>query len=122
MESVEEAVQEYLDEGSDPEGELLCSEIKELIAASMTEDELNQLIEKNWRAQSNARFGYRYKKVLGQIIQYLDRQNRQDFPRLRPEIERELAGAVADYKKGKNVSKTFSNSDEIARHLRSSWM
>ena len=41
------------------------------------------------------------------------------FPRLKPEIERELSEAIADYKKGKNISKTFSKLDEIASHLSS---
>ena len=41
------------------------------------------------------------------------------FPRLKPEIERELGEAIADYKNGRNISKTFSKSDEIAAHLRS---
>ena len=39
------------------------------------------------------------------------------FPRLRPEIEHELGEAIADYKKGKNVSKVLSNTDEVAGHL-----
>src|SRR5688572_12863503 len=41
------------------------------------------------------------------------------FPRLRPEIEKELSEAIADYKKGKNISKAFSTQDEIADHLSS---
>lgn len=41
------------------------------------------------------------------------------FPRLRPEIEQELTEAIADYKKGKNVSKVFSKPDEVAGHLSS---
>ena len=41
------------------------------------------------------------------------------FPRLRPEIEQELGEAIADYKKGKNVSKVFSKPDEVADHLSS---
>jgi antitoxin component of RelBE/YafQ-DinJ toxin-antitoxin module len=41
------------------------------------------------------------------------------FPRLKPEIERELGEAIADYKKGKNVSKTFSEPNEITNHLSS---
>ena len=39
------------------------------------------------------------------------------FPRLRPEIEQELGEAIDDYKKGRNVSKVFSNPDEVAAHL-----
>jgi antitoxin component of RelBE/YafQ-DinJ toxin-antitoxin module len=41
------------------------------------------------------------------------------FPRLRPEIERELGEAIDDYKKGKNVSRVLSNPDEVAAHLAS---
>lgn len=41
------------------------------------------------------------------------------FPRLRPEVERELEAAINDYKKGENVSKTFSGPGEVAGHLRS---
>jgi antitoxin component of RelBE/YafQ-DinJ toxin-antitoxin module len=41
------------------------------------------------------------------------------FPRLKPEIEKELGEAMADYKKGKNVSKTYTKTDEIAKHLNS---
>jgi antitoxin component of RelBE/YafQ-DinJ toxin-antitoxin module len=40
------------------------------------------------------------------------------FPRLKPEVERELGEAIADYKKGKNISKVFSKSDDVAGHLR----
>ena len=41
------------------------------------------------------------------------------FPRLRPEIESELGEAINDYKKGNNVTKTFSSPDEVAGHLTS---
>lgn len=41
------------------------------------------------------------------------------FPRLKPEIEKELSEAIADYKKGKNVSPVYTNSSEVARHLSS---
>ena len=41
------------------------------------------------------------------------------FPRLRPEIEQELSEAIADYKKGTNVSKIFTKPSEIANHLSS---
>jgi len=41
------------------------------------------------------------------------------FPRLRPEIEQELREAIADYNKGKNVSKVFTKPDEVADHLSS---
>lgn len=39
------------------------------------------------------------------------------FPRLRPEIERELDEAIADFKSGKNVSRIFTKSDDVAKHL-----
>lgn len=39
------------------------------------------------------------------------------FPRLRPEIERELDEAIADFKSGKNVSKVFTRPDDVAKHL-----
>lgn len=41
------------------------------------------------------------------------------FPRLKPEIEQEISEAIADYKKGKNVSPVYASSDEITRHLSS---
>jgi antitoxin component of RelBE/YafQ-DinJ toxin-antitoxin module len=41
------------------------------------------------------------------------------FPRLKPEIEKELGEAIEDYKKGKNVSKVFSAPNEVASHLSS---
>jgi antitoxin component of RelBE/YafQ-DinJ toxin-antitoxin module len=41
------------------------------------------------------------------------------FPRLKPEIEKELSEAIADYRKGKNISKIFTKSDDIASHLKS---
>jgi antitoxin component of RelBE/YafQ-DinJ toxin-antitoxin module len=41
------------------------------------------------------------------------------FPRLRPEIERELGKAIADYKEGKNISKAFVKPSDIADHLNS---
>lgn len=41
------------------------------------------------------------------------------FPRLRLEIEQELSDAIDDYKKGKNVSKTFVKPSEVADHLKS---
>ena len=41
------------------------------------------------------------------------------FPRLKPEIERELNEAIADLKSGKNVSKVFTKPDDIATHLNS---
>lgn len=41
------------------------------------------------------------------------------FPRLRPEVERELGEAIDDFKKGKNISKVFSSPDEVAAHLAS---
>ncbi len=39
------------------------------------------------------------------------------FPRLKPEIEKELGEAIADYKKSKNVSKTLNKSSKVASHL-----
>lgn len=39
------------------------------------------------------------------------------FPRLKPEIEKELGEAIADYKKGKKVSETLSKPSEVADHL-----
>lgn len=41
------------------------------------------------------------------------------FPRLKAEIEKELGEAIADYKKGKNISKVYANPDEVASHLSS---
>jgi len=41
------------------------------------------------------------------------------FPRLKPEVERELGEAIADYKKGKNISKSFAKPSEVAGHLSS---
>jgi hypothetical protein len=72
IESVEEAIQEYLDEGSDLGGEVLRREIHELIAADMTEEELKHLIEKVWQTEGNSR-KYTYKRVLQEIIKYLDK-------------------------------------------------
>ncbi|HEX8762135.1 MAG TPA: hypothetical protein VF733_00055 [Candidatus Saccharimonadales bacterium] len=73
--SVEEAVQEYLDEGSDPQGRLLLSEASALVQANMSEEELIHLIEEVWRSQGNARgVGFAYKKVLNRIIDYLEKQ------------------------------------------------
>jgi addiction module RelB/DinJ family antitoxin len=37
--------------------------------------------------------------------------------RLRPEVERELVEAVEDYKKGKNVSKAYTDPDAAASHI-----
>jgi antitoxin component of RelBE/YafQ-DinJ toxin-antitoxin module len=41
------------------------------------------------------------------------------FPRLKPEIERELSEAIADLKSGKNVSNILTKPDDIAAHLKS---
>jgi addiction module RelB/DinJ family antitoxin len=41
------------------------------------------------------------------------------FPRLRSEIEQELSEAIADYKKGTNISKVFSKPSEVEDHLSS---
>lgn len=40
------------------------------------------------------------------------------FPRLKPEIEREIETAVADFKKGRNISPVFSSPREAADYLR----
>ena len=40
------------------------------------------------------------------------------FPRLKPEIEKELGEAVVDYKKGKNISPVFGSPKEAADYLR----
>jgi antitoxin component of RelBE/YafQ-DinJ toxin-antitoxin module len=40
------------------------------------------------------------------------------FPRLRPEIERELDEAIADFKSDKNVSKVLTKPDDITSHLK----
>ncbi len=41
------------------------------------------------------------------------------FPRLKPEIEKELGEAIADYKKDKNVSKVFAKPSDVTSHLSS---
>ncbi|PIZ63308.1 type II toxin-antitoxin system antitoxin, RelB/DinJ family [Candidatus Saccharibacteria bacterium CG_4_10_14_0_2_um_filter_52_9] len=41
------------------------------------------------------------------------------FPRLKPEIEKELGEAIEDYKKGKNTSKVYTKPDEVTSHLSS---
>ena len=40
------------------------------------------------------------------------------FPRLKPEIEREIEVAVADFRKGENISPVFSSPKEAADYLR----
>jgi antitoxin component of RelBE/YafQ-DinJ toxin-antitoxin module len=40
------------------------------------------------------------------------------FPRLRPEIERELDEAIADFKSGNNISKALTKPDDVAQHLK----
>ena len=40
------------------------------------------------------------------------------LPRLKPEIEAELADAIADFKKGKNISRVYSMPKEAAAHLK----
>jgi addiction module RelB/DinJ family antitoxin len=40
------------------------------------------------------------------------------FPRLKPEIEREMATAIADLQKNKNVSPAFNTPKEAADYLR----
>jgi addiction module RelB/DinJ family antitoxin len=39
------------------------------------------------------------------------------FPRLKPEIEQQLAEAITDYKTGRNVSSTYSSPEDVAAHL-----
>ncbi|MGH7142216.1 MAG: hypothetical protein ACREF5_01945 [Candidatus Saccharimonadales bacterium] len=39
------------------------------------------------------------------------------FPRLKPEIEKELGVAINDYKKGRNTSKVYSKHEDVASHL-----
>ena len=41
-----------------------------------------------------------------------------DEPRLKPEVEKELAEAIADYKQGRNISPVFTSSKEAADYLR----
>ena len=41
------------------------------------------------------------------------------LPRLKPEIEKELGQAIADYKAGKNISKVYSKPEEVVTHLSS---
>ena len=40
------------------------------------------------------------------------------FPRLKPEVERELSEAIADLKSGKNISKVLTKPDDVAAHLK----
>lgn len=40
------------------------------------------------------------------------------FPRLKPEIEREIEEAVADFRESKNISPVFSSPKEAADYLR----
>ncbi len=39
------------------------------------------------------------------------------FPRLKPEVERELSEAITDHKRSRNVSKILSKPSEVADHL-----
>ena len=39
------------------------------------------------------------------------------FPRLKPEVERELEEAIGDFNSGKDISKVFTTSDDIVKHL-----
>lgn len=41
------------------------------------------------------------------------------LPRLRPEIEKELGEAIADYNEGKNISETFADNESLTKHLKS---
>lgn len=41
------------------------------------------------------------------------------LPRLKPEIEKELGNAIADYRAGKNISPILSSSKAVADHLKS---
>ena len=40
------------------------------------------------------------------------------FPRLKPEIEKEIGEAIEDYKKGKNISPVFDSPKKAADYLR----
>lgn len=40
------------------------------------------------------------------------------LPRLKPEIEKEIVEAIADYKKGRNISPVFASPKEAAGYLR----
>lgn len=41
------------------------------------------------------------------------------LPRLKPEIEKELGQAIADYKQGKNISPVLRNGKEVSDFLKS---
>ncbi len=41
------------------------------------------------------------------------------LPRLKPEIEKELGDAIADYRAGKNISPILSSAKAVADHLKS---
>jgi antitoxin component of RelBE/YafQ-DinJ toxin-antitoxin module len=41
------------------------------------------------------------------------------LPRLKPEIERELGEAIADYRADKNVSGSFDSVESLTEHLKS---
>lgn len=41
------------------------------------------------------------------------------LPRLKPEIEKELGEAIADYQKGKNISPVLRSPKAVAHHLKS---
>jgi antitoxin component of RelBE/YafQ-DinJ toxin-antitoxin module len=40
------------------------------------------------------------------------------LPRLKPEIEAELGDAIADYRKGKNISPSLQGADAVAEYLK----
>jgi antitoxin component of RelBE/YafQ-DinJ toxin-antitoxin module len=39
------------------------------------------------------------------------------FPRLKPEIEKELGEAIDDFKHGNKISKVYKTPDEVSSHL-----
>jgi antitoxin component of RelBE/YafQ-DinJ toxin-antitoxin module len=41
------------------------------------------------------------------------------LPRLKPEIEKEVGKAIADFRAGKNVSESFSDAESLSKHLNS---
>ena len=41
------------------------------------------------------------------------------LPRLKPEVEKELGEAIADYHAGKNVSDSLSDVESLTKHLKS---
>lgn len=74
--SVSEAVEEYLGcEMSDSSGQLLLSEVEELLAAGMSEEQLTKVIENTWEApDSSAQIGLEYVDILEQVRNDLKRR------------------------------------------------